>query len=133
MPWLCFVQNYQEPLSSQCNYPPIQDESADVIKVRIGLRPNVDGIKCIVKGPEFSDSNRDCQDPESEGGVCQPAPPTHIEARMCYSKTAYAERPWRKKNRPYPEVDCVRVCIMCACVYVWEERGGLMLVFQEVC
>eukprot|EP00983_Pelagomonas_calceolata_P100421 1158565-Pelagomonas_calceolata.AAC.6 len=30
--------------------------------------------------------------------------PSKIEARMCYSKVAYTERPWRKKNKPYPSV-----------------------------
>mmetsp|Transcript_3111 Transcript_3111/g.8223 ORF Transcript_3111/g.8223 Transcript_3111/m.8223 type:complete len:306 (-) Transcript_3111:1049-1966(-) len=102
----CASQEYQSPSNDACNYPPIQDDSADVIRVKIGLRdtsPNA-RISCIVKGPDFTDDNRQCSNPDSEGGVCQPSTATHLEARMCYSKTAYQERPWRKKNRAYPEL-----------------------------
>ncbi|KAF5826894.1 hypothetical protein DUNSADRAFT_1809 [Dunaliella salina] len=102
----CASQEYQNPSSDACNYPPIQDDSADVIRVKIGLRDTSPDAKisCIVKGPEFADDNRQCSGPDSEGGVCQPSTATHLEARLCYSKTAYQERPWRKKNRAYPEL-----------------------------
>eukprot|EP00967_Tisochrysis_lutea_P054878 scaffold68773_cov17-Tisochrysis_lutea.AAC.1 len=117
------LPEYQSPSNDACNYPPIQDDSADVIRVKIGLRdtsPNA-RISCIVKGPDFTDDNRQCSNPDSEGGVCQPSTATHLEARMCYSKTAYQERPWRKKNRAYPEVPSATYFVM---VHALTQHDG---------
>jgi len=124
------LQQYQNPSSDACNYPPIKDNSADVIKVQVGLidsSPNAQ-ISCKVKGPDFTDENRNCADPNSAGGVCEPSAPTHIEARMCYSKVAYQNRPWRKKNRPYPEVRAgarmaSELLVVCFCGYSLHMLG----------
>ncbi|KAF5830463.1 hypothetical protein DUNSADRAFT_14544 [Dunaliella salina] len=80
-----------------CNAPPIKDNSADVIQVVASLADSSPSaaLQCQVQGDEFSEDNRT---------PTKSSTPNKIEARMCYSKVAYDERPWRKKNKPYPSL-----------------------------
>lgn len=81
-------------LAAACNWPPVKDGDGDVVRVRITLTDPT-GLKCRTKGPSFSDTNR---------ATYVDSTPANVEARLCYSEVAFTNRPWRKKNKPYPSV-----------------------------
>jgi hypothetical protein len=45
-------------LGGKCNTPALKDNSNDVIQVTASLTDASAGLKCQVKGDDFSDSNR---------------------------------------------------------------------------